>query len=165
MLCLLAVHGRPPRIAGFDYRGIYRYSLTFCTRGRHRAFSLTDAVTLSLFQIRRTAIETSFEIPAYCFMPDHLHLLVEGTCLAADLQRFARLAKQRSGAAYALQLGRPLWQEGYFDRVLRTDDELEPLVKYLLENPVRAGIVRHPAEYPHLGSDRYTLDDLFDAMI
>jgi putative transposase len=125
---------------------------------------LTDAVTLSLFQIRRTAIETSFEIPAYCFMPDHLHLLVEGTCLTADLQRFARLAKQRSGAVYALRFGGPLWQEGYFDRVLRADDDVKPLVKYLLENPVRAGIVKHPTEYPHLGSDRYSLEDLFETV-
>jgi REP element-mobilizing transposase RayT len=97
-------------------------------------------------------------------LPDHLHLLVEGKSAASDLQRFAMLAKQRSGAAYARQFGHALGQEGNFDRVLRRDDEVKPWVKYLLENPVRAGLVTHPADYPHLGSERFTLSELFDAI-
>jgi REP element-mobilizing transposase RayT len=49
-------------------------------------------------------------------MPDHAHLLVEGTTTSADLRRFAKLAKQRSGAAYAMRVDGALWQEGYSNR-------------------------------------------------
>jgi hypothetical protein len=56
-------------------------------------------------------------------MPDHLHLLVGGTAEMSDLRRFSKLAKQRSGAEYALNHGAALWQEGYHDRVLRDEDD------------------------------------------
>ena len=54
-------------------------------------------------------------------MPDHVHLLIEGVTESADFLRFVKLAKQRSGAAYALTSGERLWQKGYYDRVLRKD--------------------------------------------
>jgi REP element-mobilizing transposase RayT len=62
----------------FGYRGHYRYLLTFVTFDRTKAF-VTAAVTLVLEQFLRTAGEQHFEILVYCFMPDHVHLVVEGT--------------------------------------------------------------------------------------
>lgn len=97
-------------------------------------------------------------------MPDHAHLLVQGLSDDANLRRFAKLAKQRSGAAFAMRHRRPLWQEGYFERVLRKEDDLKTIVSYVLANPVRAGLVASPAEYPYSGSDRWTMAELFDVI-
>jgi REP element-mobilizing transposase RayT len=125
-------------------------------------FADVECVALALLHFRQAATHEQFDILAYCLMPDHAHLLVEGRADTADLRRFAKLAKQASGAAYALRAGRPLWQEGYFDRVLRDDDEGRSTMRYMLDNPVRAGIVREPADYRHTGSDRWTMQQLLE---
>jgi REP element-mobilizing transposase RayT len=70
---------RPARVAGFDYIGCYRYFLTSCTRDRRRSFEDPIAVSETLQAIRAAAVETDMALLAYCFMPDHVHLLVEGT--------------------------------------------------------------------------------------
>src|SRR5437667_11386430 len=64
-------------LAGFSYVGMHRYFLTFYTRERGCCFADAASVGQTLSQIRRTATDESFEILAYCFMPDHVHLLVE----------------------------------------------------------------------------------------
>jgi REP element-mobilizing transposase RayT len=101
---------RPRRISGFSYVGLYRYSLTFCTRDRHCAFRHAEVVALALLQFRRSAADCSFALVAYCFMPDHVHLLVEGLANHSNLAAFAKRAKQRSGRAYADRFDRPLWK-------------------------------------------------------
>ena len=81
---------------------------------------------------------------AYCFMPDHVHLVVEGRSEQADLRRFANIAKQR--VAYSLRLAHGVmrvWQEGFHDWILRPEYPTEAAIRYVLENPVRAGLVGH----------------------
>src|SRR5439155_11397867 len=68
---------RPHRRPDFSYGGIHQYSLTFCTLQRHRVFVTAVIVEGSLDKISRAARDHEFAILAYCFMPDHLHLLVE----------------------------------------------------------------------------------------
>jgi len=155
---------RPPRIKGFDYVGPFRYFLTFCTINRRATFEDAAAVALVLAQFRRTAHEWSFAILAYCFMPDHVHLLVEGTTARADLRRVAKRLKQGSGQAWKFRTGSRLWQEGYYDHVLRPQDDAKSVVRYIVENPVRAALVARVSDYPHLGSDLWTLDELIGSL-
>ncbi len=114
-------------------------------------------------EFRRTAQSERFAILAYCVMPDHAHFLVEGTSDSANLKAFAKIAKQRSGGIFSRRHHRPLWQEGYYDRVLRADENVRAVVRYILNNPVRKGLVVNPLEYPYLGSDPWSLNDLLDA--
>jgi putative transposase len=144
---------RPPRIPGFSYLGPYRYFLTFCALKRQEIFVTAPVVETVLVQFRKTAFAEAFAISAYGFMPDHVHLLVEGTRDNSDLRRFAKLSKQRSGAAHALTGAGRLWQEGYYEHVLREEDDERAIARYILENPVRAEMVASPLEYPYLGSD------------
>ena len=82
-------------------------------------------------------------------MPDHLHLLLVGLTGRSDLRRFIQQAKQRTSyAAIQLGLGR-LWRSGYHDRIVRQDEDLFAYVEYILQNPVRAGLVQHPSDYPY----------------
>jgi putative transposase len=155
---------RPPRIPGFTYRGPYRYFLTFCTRKRTRAFEEESIVISTLSHFQRTGADEGFAILAFCFMPDHAHLLVEGTREDADLQRFAKLAKQRSGAGYRLSYGSALWQEGYYDRVLRREEDSRIVARYILDNPVRARLVTSPAEYAFSGSALWSTADLLESV-
>jgi putative transposase len=153
---------RPPRLEGFDYRGWYRYFLTICAHQRRPVFKDASVIEMVLDQIRFTAAEQGVENIAYCFMWDHLHLLVAGTADASDLKKFAKLMKQRAGWRSArLGHGR-LWQVGYFDRVLREEEATTDVVQYIIQNPVRAGIVESPGQYPHWGSGVYTREALLD---
>lgn len=95
-------------------------------------------------------------------MPDHVHAVVEGTEKRSDLQRFVRLAKQRSGYLFVRATGEPLWQTSYFDRALRRDEVLADVVRYVIGNPVRAGLVARPADYPHWDSGVWTRDQILD---
>jgi REP element-mobilizing transposase RayT len=85
-------------------------------------------------------------------MPDHLHLLVMGTRPDAHLPRFVNIAKQHSGYEFAKATGSRLWDTGYYDRVLRDSEATEAVARYILSNPVRAGLVTSVADYPFLGS-------------
>jgi hypothetical protein len=70
------------------------------------------------------------------------------------------MSKQRSGAIHALSGNGRLWQEGYWEKVLRVDEDLGRVVRYVLENPVRANLARTAGDYPFTGSDIWNLADL-----
>ena len=154
--------GCPHRLAAGDYVGCRAYSLTICTYRRTRAFTEPAAVGLVLSQILSTAVDERCEIVVYCFMPDHLHLIVIAHAQDADLQRFVRVAKQRSGFAFSRMAGRHLWQESYFDRTIRRLEELPALVEYMIRNALRAGLVEDPVNYPYWGSQRYSRAELLE---
>ena len=80
-------------------------------------------------------------------MPDHLHLIAEGTDDSSDLRAFVSTFKQRSGFEHSRRTKETLWQVGYHDRVLRRDEDLMKVVAYVLNNPVRAGLVKQPEDY------------------
>ena len=89
---------------------------------------------------------------AYCLMPDHVHLLVrpEGGENVVD---FVRRVKSRATRVYWSEGGAGrLWQRGFYDHILREDEDLEHVVRYVLANPVRAGLVSELTEYPYSGS-------------
>ncbi len=129
---------------------------------RHRAFVKADIVDATLLPFRRMADRFEMAVFAYCFMPDHAHWVLEGRSARAELPRFARFGKQLSGYAYSRVAGRRLWQDGYYDHIIRDEQALWPIVRYVLENPIRKGLVRDVREYPFVGSFEYSLDQLLD---
>jgi REP-associated tyrosine transposase len=153
---------RPQRLPTFAYIGLHRYFLTFCCNHRRRVFVEADAVAVALAQILHASARHDFAVVAYCFMPDHVHLLVEGRAQGADLIAFARDVKQRTGYHWRGKVDAVLWQDGYYDRVLRDDEQAAIVAKYILENPVRAGLVSEPREYPYSGSQIWTWEQLQD---
>jgi REP element-mobilizing transposase RayT len=78
----------PEHLRNFEYTGPNRYFLTFCTWERVRHFTNVDHVALVCEQFQRASREQDFAVIAYCFMPDHVHLLVDGDREDADLKRF-----------------------------------------------------------------------------
>ena len=155
---------KPHRLRTFDYLGYQRYFLTFCTHERRHLFVHPGPVNVVLSEILRACPVTRISLLAYCFMPDHVHLLVEGTEAAADGQRFIRLAKQYSGYQWRRRSEGPLWQRYGYERVLRSDEDARGVTRYILENPVRAGLVISAGEYPYSGSAMYSIESLLDAV-
>ena len=141
-----------PRLSSFDYLGFYRYFLTICTCNRAHIFIDDESVRLVLLHLSRTADEHSFLVIAYCFMPDHTHFLIEGNHPAANFREFVRIFKQRSSFEWKQRNGSLLWQRSYFEHVLRDDEDTIGVAKYILENPLRAGLVLRVEDYPYVGS-------------
>jgi len=152
-----------PRLDPALYLGVQQYFLTFCTAGRQPRFVDSAIVALVREQIWRCAECFDFAVLAYCFMPDHLHLLIEGTTDGADLIAFVHQAKQRSGYACRAIGSGPLWQPSFYDHILRNEDATLAVARYILENPVRAKLVTSPAEYAFSGSTRHTIDQIMEA--
>ena len=86
---------------------------------------------------------------AWVVMPDHAHWLLrlgERDSLASVVNRIKSSSARESNRASG-RTG-PVWARGYFDRVVRTDDDLTTVASYLVANPVRAGLVSTIAAYP-----------------
>jgi REP-associated tyrosine transposase len=152
----------PQHLPAFDYRGFYRYFLTFCTFERNSYFVNSENVGLVLNQILRAGAQYQFAVIAYCFMPDHVHLFVEGTREDADLKTFIARAKQYSGFYFRRQTRNSLWQRYGFERMVREDDDTPSAIRYVIGNPVRAGLVQTPMDYPFWGSGVYSREALLE---
>jgi putative transposase len=151
---------RLPRLKGFAYRGFHRYLVTV-KAFRHAAPFDDSAVARELAtQISPYFAVNDFEVLAYCVMPDHVHLLLEGTSSSADLREAVRVWKQRTGYAWKQRTGSQLWQPGFHDHILREGDDTRMVVRYVLQNPVRAGLVQSAGDYRWIGSSRYTVAEL-----
>ena len=154
----------PEHLKAFDYLGLRQYFLTFCTHNRDRLFVNADAVEIVRMQILRAATEERMAVVAYSFMPDHVHLLVEGQSEGSDCRRFIKLAKQYAGFYYRAAFGRRLWQRYGYEHVLRDDEAAISVARYILENPVRAGLVASVQDYPFSGSSVYSVEQLLGSV-
>jgi putative transposase len=155
---------RPARLKTFCYVGLHRYSLTFCTDWKRPLFADPAAVELVLSQFLRVTGKEQFSIITYCFMPDHVHLLIEGLREDSDARKFITKAKQCSAHAYAWKFGARLWQPFGYEHVLRDDEDVIKIARYILANPVRAGLVATVLEYPFVGSQAYDLKELIESL-
>jgi putative transposase len=156
--------GKPALLKKFDYIGLYRYFLTFCTFERRVRFTSGERVDLVRTQFSRSAMDEHFAILAYCFMPDHVHLLVEGLADSADCRTFIKRSKQLSGFHYKKNFGETLWQRYGYERTLRDDEVTLSVARYIVENPLRAGLSKRAEAYPFLGSTMYSIEEILQAV-
>jgi REP element-mobilizing transposase RayT len=92
-------------------------------------------------------------------MPEHLHILIKGTKESSDTWRVITQFKQRTGYWLSKHTTAD-WQKNFFDRILRSDDALSTQVWYIVNNPVRRGLVEKWEDYPYTGSIGFELKQL-----
>lgn len=144
------------RLPASSYLGHQWYFLTMCTEGRAIRFDDRFLVERLLGLLAKVCGTQDFVVPAYCFMPDHLHLLVTGTNDSSDMLRFSKDFKQRSAYSYKQQTGARLWQKKSYDHILRKDESWQCVVWYIWMNPVRKDLCQRPEDWPYSGS--FTMD-------
>jgi len=154
---------RPSRLREFTYTGPQAYFLTICTHRRQRAFDIEPFARDATEKLLRSAAAHGFALPAYCLMPDHVHLVAEGEHDNSRLETFVRSWNTRTGYAWRREHSEPLWQTGYYDRVLRGDEPVLAVSRYVVLNPVRAELVTLPEQWPWTGSTRYTIAQILEA--
>ena len=113
------------------------------TRLREADFHL---IALALNRVRR---QHPFYLTAWVFLPDHWHAI----CAPVYPLTISRVMKSFKNSSTILihrrraELGE-LWQARFFDRTLRTVKEYNEKVGYIHLNPVKAGLVQQPEEWP-----------------
>jgi putative transposase len=140
------------RLASRNYRGRQRYFVTMCCVGRRRVFEDSENCKLILDLLQSESATRAFAVLAYCAMPDHLHVLIEGLEPGSDLLGFLKGFKIKSSRWFARKRGAELWQRGYYEHVLREGEAVEAVAWYIWLNPVRKGLAARPEEYPFSGS-------------
>jgi REP element-mobilizing transposase RayT len=88
----------------------------------------------------------SLETLAAVVMPDHVHwLLADGTRLSDTVGRY-----KSHVAACARRLGIPerVWQRSFWDHVVRSSEKLDVIARYVVENPIRAGLFQRWDDCP-----------------
>ena len=156
---------RSGRLPGFGYQGHFVYALTACTFARRPHFANPDVVA----EVHRTFCALSekwgFQLLAYCYMPDHVHLLLFGRAEDADLRGLMHDAKQRTGYRHSRTHGSRLWQESYFDHIVRDEESVKRQACYILANPVRAGLIQKWDRWPYSGTTLDIADEDFQGVI
>lgn len=125
------------------------YLLTTITHHRDPLFMDFHNARLVINELRKADQEQSCQSLAWVVMPDHLHWLIElqSATLATLMRRFksrSSLALHKAGVKQ-----NPVWQAGYQDRALRRDQDVKWVARYIVANPLRAGLVGSVREYPH----------------
>ena len=124
------------------------YLLTANTAGRQPVFGDFALGRLVVSQFR-IADEMGFANSlAWVVMPDHFHWLIE--LKRGSLSELMQRAKSLSTKSVNLSTGRKtrLWQSGFHDRALRREEDLVKLARYIVANPLRAGLVQKLGDYP-----------------
>jgi REP element-mobilizing transposase RayT len=142
-------HIRLPQEA---YLGCGWFFVTICTHRRLSWFKDPVVSSWLVDRLKETAASQQFLLHAWCVMPDHLHILVQGANDASNLPDFVRRFKQRTAHEARKRFGLCLWQRYFFDHVLRPKESPDPIAWYILMNPVRKGLCARPEEYPFSGS-------------
>jgi putative transposase len=104
----------------------------------------------------------SCEAHVYLAMPDHMHLLIEGSGVDSDAWKCIVAFKQRSGYWMSQNKCGARWQKNFYDHILRKEEDIEKQVRYILANPVRKGLVRYWKQYSFKGSTIYNFDEWRD---
>ena len=92
--------------------------------------------------------DSHVETLAWVLMPDHLHWLLQ--LGDATLGEVVGSMKSRSARAVNARLARMgnVWQKGFHDHAVRAEEDLRALARYVLANPLRAGLVKRIGDYP-----------------
>lgn len=130
------------------------YFITICSFDGKELFKKPQTVDWLLEKLKECGKIHGFINYAYCFMPDHVHFLLEGD-EGSNLIAMVKKFKQLTGYYYKKETGKGLWQKSYYDHILRKEEDIVQVVRYILENPVRKGLVRQAEEYPFSGSLKF----------
>lgn len=127
------------------------YLITMVTHERRKIFESLQSARLVVNQLSGIDAEDLASTLAFVVMPDHVHWF----CQLGDAMTLSRVVqKVKSGVTRALRrqtinVSGPVWQDGFHDHAIRKDEDLKTVCRYIIANPVRAGLVTTAREYSH----------------
>jgi REP element-mobilizing transposase RayT len=140
-------------LPGFDYTQAYlAFYVTMCVKDKQRLLTDKSRCAAAREALIASCKEEGYRPIAYCIMPDHVHALIQGGSKPRGLSSWVRRFKGVSQRAlWTLGVEGKVWQRGFYDHILRAYEDMEDIARYILANPVRAGLVVHSTDYPWSG--------------
>ena len=124
------------------------YLITAVIQNREPIFTDWRLGRLVVEEFRLAQESGAAQSLAWVIMPDHIHWLME----LKEFQLTPLLQGVKSRSARAINLARgehkQVWQRGFYDRALRREEDLLAMARYVVANPLRAGIVKRIGDYP-----------------
>jgi putative transposase len=145
-------HRKRNRLPQASYLGRQIYFVTICSAQRRSVFTDSGLVALVLDVLRVKCSVHSFSVYAFCFMPNHIHLVLLGASDHSNLIALLRDFKGTSTARARAQGFVTLWQKGFYDHVLRSGEGQDAAAWYIFNNSVRSGLTKEMGEWPYSGS-------------
>jgi putative transposase len=107
-----------------------------------------DIAQIVVDSIHKGAGLGHYELGAYVVMANHVHLLIRPLIAPDRLLKSLKGATARAANRLLGRTGEPFWQKESYDHCVRNRIEFEKIRMYIETNPVKAGLVRNPEDYP-----------------
>jgi putative transposase len=121
----------------------HAYHITLVTQNSVKVFYDFKCARKIVIALKQSDLKGITETLSFCIMPDHVHWLF---ILKTDnLSR----AVARVKSQYSKETKSKVWQDGFHDHLIRDDESLKGVARYIVANPVRAKLVNDVADYPH----------------
>jgi len=138
------------------------YFLTHVTDNRMPI--LVEHIDLLMSALERTRSKWPFELIAWSVLPDHIHMVVNPA--KENLSPIVKAFKLSFSNRYRDRMGVStlrVWQNRYWDHVIRNEEDLRNHIEYTHYNPVKHGLVRAPLEYKHSSFLSFVENGVYDS--
>ena len=141
-------HGRDLRKGRTSLPGQV-YIVTACTARRRPVFADFACGCAAASHFAGICERHQAQLITWVLMPDHVHWVVQ-LRWGSSLSRLVQVLKSVSAQAVNRQLQRKgrIWQAGFHDRAVRAEQDLRVVCRYVVANPLRAGLVADVRRYP-----------------
>jgi len=127
------------------------YDICFTTNVTYdRNPILIDNIDLFWKAVENTKSRTDFEIIAWVILPDHFHMILDPK--HQDISRIIQRIKMSFAAYYRKEnglLSGRVWQNRFWDHIIRDDNDMQRHVDYVHFNPVKHGLAKSPFEWEY----------------
>ena len=126
------------------------YFVTTVTHQRNKLFNDFSSSRIVINTMKHLNDDKYVNSLSWVVMPDHLHWLFqlgEKGSLPEVIKRLKAISAQRINKELNRQ--GQVWQKSYYDRGMRCDEDIKKLSRYIVANPLRAGLVEEIGEYSH----------------
>ena len=89
-----------------------------------------------------------YDLLAWVIMPNHVHVVLQPHAKLPEVMRWLKTATAHRANALIGRKGVPFWSREYYDRWVRSDQELQSVIAYVERNPVAAGLAACPEDWP-----------------
>ena len=131
------------------------YFITACTQERNPVLASPKAASILRQEWQAAKDCYGWLVGRYVVMPDHVHFFCAEQAGGANrtLSRFMDKWKEwtAKGIVAAAAISPPVWQRGFFDHVMRSEESYAEKWTYVRENPVRAGVASSWEAWPWQG--------------
>lgn len=139
------------RLSESAYCGRVVVAFTICAAHSAPLFNQEKIIEIAHEALSEAFVQYAGHAGVYVIMPDHLHLILSGRNDSSDLLKLIASFKQKTtyrsrkaGMTFA-------WQKDFYDHIIRRNEDYGAQVRYLLRNPVRAGLCVKWQDWPHKG--------------